>query len=258
MNESSDSPATVSRASSPSERVLVIGATGGIGTALVEVLTARGASLVLAARNADTLNTLAARVGGTVRAFDATDLDRVMAEVGAAAAEAPLTGIALCVGAILLKPAHRTSASEWADVVARNLTTAFGVVRAAGQHLGAGASVVLVSSAAARLGLANHEAIAATKAGIEGLVRSAAATYARKGVRFNAVAPGLVRTPLAGALATDPKLVEASAKMHALGRIGEPGDVARAVAFLLDPAQSWVTGQVLGIDGGLATVRLAV
>jgi len=115
--------------------------------------------------------------------------------------------------------------------------------------------LVLVSSAAASVGLMNHEAIAASKAGIEGLVRSGATTYARRGLRVNAVAPGLVRTPLAGALATDPRMLEASNKMHPLGRIGEPGDVASGIACLLDPETSWVTGQVLGIDGGLATLK---
>lgn len=137
-------------------------------------------------------------------------------------------------------------------------------MRAAGQHLGRGpgqserplGSVVLVSTAAAHIGLQNHEAVAATKAGIDGLVLSAAATYARRGIRFNAVAPGLTRTPLAGALATDPKLVEASVRMHPLGRIGEPGDVASAIGWLLDPANSWVTGQVLTVDGGLSTLKV--
>jgi NAD(P)-dependent dehydrogenase (short-subunit alcohol dehydrogenase family) len=118
-----------------------------------------------------------------------------------------------------------------------------------------GGSVVLVSSAAARLGLANHEAIAAAKAGVIGLTLSAAATYAPKGIRVNAVAPGLVRTPLTARVTGSEPALNASTSLHALGRIGEPDEVAGAIAWLLDPAQSWITGQVLGVDGGLATVR---
>jgi NAD(P)-dependent dehydrogenase (short-subunit alcohol dehydrogenase family) len=129
-------------------------------------------------------------------------------------------------------------------------------VRAAGRLLKTdGGSVVLVSSAAARIGLANHEAIAAAKAGLEGLARSAAATYARQRIRFNVVAPGLVRTPLTQGLVASELAEKASLAMHPLGRLGEPGDVARAIAWLLDPAQSWITAQVLGVDGGLADVK---
>ena len=115
--------------------------------------------------------------------------------------------------------------------------------------------MVLVSSAAARVGIANHEAIAAAKAGVIGLVLSAAATYARQRIRFNAVAPGLVRTPLTAGLVASEPAEKASLAMHPLGRLGEPDDVARAIAFLLDPAQAWITGQVLGIDGGLADLK---
>ena len=118
-----------------------------------------------------------------------------------------------------------------------------------------GGSVVLVSSAAARVGLANHEAIAAAKAGIIGLTLSAAATYARQGIRFNAVAPGLVRTPLTKGLVASELAEKASIGMHPLGRLGEPEEVAGAILWLLDPAQSWITGQVLGVDGGLANVK---
>ena len=119
-----------------------------------------------------------------------------------------------------------------------------------------GGSIVLMSSVAGRYGLPNHEAVAAAKAGIEGLVRAAAATYAPRGIRVNAVAPGLVRTPLAGRLVATEQAVEASAAMHPLGRIGEPEDLTDALAFLLDPARSaWVTGQTLSVDGGFATVR---
>ena len=120
---------------------------------------------------------------------------------------------------------------------------------------GEGGSVVLVSSAAARVGLANHEAIAAAKAGIIGLVLSAAATYAKQKVRFNAVAPGLVRTPLSKGLLSSELSEKASVGMHPLGRLGEPDEVAAAIEWFLDPAQGWITGQVLGIDGGLADLR---
>jgi NAD(P)-dependent dehydrogenase (short-subunit alcohol dehydrogenase family) len=108
---------------------------------------------------------------------------------------------------------------------------------------------------AARIGLANHEAIAAAKAGVIGLTLSAASTYAPRGVRVNCVAPGLVRTPMTARLTQNEGALKASTAMHALGRIGEPADVAAAIAWLIGPESSWVTGQVLGIDGGLGSVR---
>ena len=191
---------------------------------------------------------------GTV---DATDPDAIDALADRAAAElGGLDGLVNCAGSILLKPAHLTSTADWQATIATNLTSAFGCVRAAGRLMkGEGGSVVLVSSAAARVGLANHEAIAAAKAGIIGLVLSAAATYAKQKVRFNAVAPGLVRTPLSKGLLSSELAEKASVGMHPLGRLGEPDEVAAAIDWFLDPAQGWITGQVLGIDGGLADLR---
>ncbi|MEI7862483.1 MAG: SDR family oxidoreductase [Planctomycetota bacterium] len=239
------------------QRVLVIGAAGGIGSALVRRLVASGAQVFLAGRDAARLGALSAELGLPGATLDASDPDAVDALADRAAAElGGLDGLANCVGSLILKPAHLTSTADWQATLATNLSSAFGCVRAAGRLMKSeGGSVVLVSSAAARVGLANHEAIAAAKAGIIGLTLSAAATYARQGIRFNAVAPGLVRTPLTKGLVASELAEKASIGMHPLGRLGEPEEVAGAIQWLLDPAQSWITGQVLGVDGGLANVK---
>jgi NAD(P)-dependent dehydrogenase (short-subunit alcohol dehydrogenase family) len=211
----------------------------------------------LAARNADRLQALASELGGSVHPLDATSVDAVQQAVdNVIAAHGQLDGVVNCVGSILLKPAHRTSAEEWRATLAANLDTSFAAVHAGAAAMQKnGGSIVLLSSAAARIGLPNHEAIAAAKAGVVGLALAAAASYASRGIRVNVVSPGLVRTPLSEDLTRNPASEKASIAMHALGRLGEPGDVARAITWLLDPEQSWVTGQVLGVDGGLASVR---
>lgn len=238
-------------------RVLVIGAAGGIGAAVARMIAAGGGSVYLAGRDAAKLAAIGGELGMPCGTVEASDPDAVDACADAAvAALGGLDGIVNCAGSLILKPAHLTTTAEWQATLAANLSSAFGCVRAAGRLLKAeGGSVVLVSSAAARVGLANHEAIAAAKAGIIGLVLSAAATYAKAKIRFNAVAPGLVRTPLTKGLVASELAEKASIGMHPLGRLGEPEDVARAIHFLLDPAQGWITGQVLGVDGGLADLR---
>ena len=238
-------------------RVLVIGGAGGIGAAVARMIVAGGGSVYLAGRDAGKLAAIGGELGMPYGTVEASDPDAVDACADAAvAALGGLEGIVNCAGSLILKPAHLTTTVEWQATLAANLSSAFGCVRAAGRLLKAeGGSVVLVSSAAARVGLANHEAIAAAKAGVIGLVLSAAATYAKAKIRFNAVAPGLVRTPLTKGLVASELAEKASIGMHPLGRLGEPEDVARAIHFLLDPAQGWITGQVLGVDGGLADLR---
>ena len=239
------------------ESYVVLGAYGGIGEALTRRLARRGARTLVAGRDAGRVERLAADVGGEAYTLDATQPEAVAACLRRAAdVFGRVDGVANCVGAFQLKPAHAITDAEWDAMMATNLRSAFGAVRAAGTIMaGHGGSIVLVSSAAARIGLANHEAIAAAKAGIEGLALAAAATYAPKGIRVNCVAPGLTRTPLTARLWQNEAVAKASAAMHALGRLGAPEEVASAIDWLLDPAQSWVTGQVLGVDGGLSRIR---
>jgi NAD(P)-dependent dehydrogenase (short-subunit alcohol dehydrogenase family) len=235
---------------------LVSGGAGGIGAAIGRHLAQAGAHVVVAGRDEARAAATAAQLGGSAVALDARDPDQTEARVGEVLARlGRLDGIANCAGSILIKPAHQTRTAELSETIAQNLITAFSAVRAAGRHMTQGGAVLLFSTAAARLGLPNHEAIAAAKAGVEGLVRSAAATYAPRKLRVNAIAPGLVRTPLSARLTESKPSLDASTALHALGRIGEPEDIAPLAAFLLSPESGWITGQVFGADGGLSTVR---
>lgn len=235
---------------------LILGASGGIGSALARRL-AGGARLALAGRTGERVGALATELGASSHVVDARDLDDVSRVVDQAVAEhGQLDGVVNCVGSLLLKPAHLTRPEEWADTVSVNLSSAFATVRAGARAMmDRGGSVVLVSSAAAEVGLANHEAIAAAKGGVAALARAAAATYAASNIRVNAVAPGLVETPLTERITRSPAARQSSEQMHALRRLGTPDDVASLIAWLLDPGNAWVTGQVIGIDGGLARVR---
>jgi NAD(P)-dependent dehydrogenase (short-subunit alcohol dehydrogenase family) len=236
---------------------LILGATGGTGQALARRLHAAGARLTLAARRREALDSLVEELGARGECLDARDFDAVERCLRETLEhDGAVDGIVQCAGSLLLKPPHRTSREEWSDVLETNLGTAFATVRAAGAVLrSAGSSVVLFSSAAATIGLAHHEAIAAAKAGVAGLVRAAAATYASRNLRFNAVAPGMMRTPMTEPFLASAAAEKASVSLHPLRRLGRPAQAASLAAWLLDPEQDWVTGQVLGVDGGLSRLR---
>lgn len=223
---------------------LVIAASSTIGQATVALLRDAGHRVITTARNTSKIK--------PDFILDATDFqltESTLKEAG------ELDGVVNCSGSLLLKAAHLTEKQQYQAVIDASLTSAFSTIRAAGKHMTSGGSVVLISSSAALAGLTNHEAIAAAKAGIIGLTLSAAATYAGQNLRVNAIAPGLTETSLTAAMTANSMARSLSEKMHPLGRLGKPDDIARAIVFLLDPQNSWITGQVLAVDGGLAHIR---
>ena len=230
--------------------IVVLGATGSVGTALAQTLIERGDRVWLLGRELFELKGSAG--SGTIDIRSSESVEAAIREARTAMGE--VQGIANCIGSLHLKPAHATSDAEFRDTIETNLFSAFAAVRAAGNLMRSGGSVVLFASAAAQIGIMNHEAIAAAKAGVIGLARSAAATYASRNLRINVISPGLVKSKMTRRLWENDTATVASIEMHALGRLGEPAHIASLAAWLLDPANDWITGQVIGVDGGLGSL----
>ena len=228
---------------------LIIAASSSMGKATCTLLQDQGHRVYQTARSSDKIT--------PDSILDATDFEAVGRVFSLAKQKlGSIEGVVNFAGSLLLKPASSTREDQYHQVVQASLTTAFAVVKSSAQHLENGGSVVLISSAAASIGLANHEAIAAAKAGVNGLMRSAAATYAHRNLRFNVVAPGLTETHLTEKIINNKTSLDYSLQMHPLGRIGQPQDIARAVLFFLDPQNNWITGQTLQVDGGLSILKV--
>ena len=241
---------------------IVTGATGAIGSATARRLLAAGWQVALVGRDRERVGALAAELGPLADAFVAdltvsSAVDTAFGEVVERLGQPH--ALVHAVGSTMLKPVHALSDTDIEEVLAVNLLSAFYAMRAFVRTTPRGrpASVVLFSSAATKIGLLNHEAIAAAKGGIDGLVTSAAATYAARGIRVNAIAPGLVRSRMTQRLVENEATLRVSEAMHPLGRIGDAEDVAALAAFLVSGEAEWITGQVIAVDGGLSAIKLA-
>ena len=227
---------------------LITGANGGIGSALARQLAKKGTRLVLAGRNTPALDTLAHELEAkaiTCDFINPKDVESCVTEAHSHLGE--FSAVAHCIGSIFLKPAHLTSLDNWQNVMDTNLNSSFYLLRnLIRPMMKTGGSITFVTSVASEKGLSNHEAIAAAKSGLLGLTRSAAATYAKSNIRINAVS-----APITG----NESARKFSEAMHPLGRLGTAEEVASALAFLLSPDNSWITGQNLCIDGGLSTLQ---
>jgi NAD(P)-dependent dehydrogenase (short-subunit alcohol dehydrogenase family) len=231
------------------KNILVVGGSSGIGLALVKLLSANGAQVYNVSRNS------AESWPNGVKHLQAD----VTADVSSIASFLPeqLHGVVYSVGSINLKPFGRLTTDDFLQDYRLNLLGAVQVLQQSLKALKAaqGASVVLMSSVAASAGMSFHASIASAKGAVEGLALALAAELASVHIRVNVVAPSLTDTPLAQSLLATPEKQEASAKRHPLSRYGKPEDIAAAISYLLSADSSWVTGQVLGVDGGLGKLR---
>jgi NAD(P)-dependent dehydrogenase (short-subunit alcohol dehydrogenase family) len=249
---------------------LVTGARGGIGREVVAQLRAAGHRVAAVGRDAEALASVDADAHITA---DTTTPEGAAAAIAACREQlgaAPAL-LAHCVGSTLIAPLHRNTPAQLREVMRVNLDSALFMLQAwieglrgggsnggesGGQSGGpTGGAAVLVSSVVARIGVANHEAIAAAKGGIEALARSAAATYAPLGLRVNAVAPGMTETPMTASMLRADAMREGAGKQYPLGGVQSAAQVADTIAWLLSDGAARITGQVIAVDGGFTSVR---
>jgi NAD(P)-dependent dehydrogenase (short-subunit alcohol dehydrogenase family) len=235
---------------------IIIGGTHGIGAALARRLHGPGHSLHLIARDEGKLAPLAAELGATFAVADVQD--RALLEAAILAAGPSIDGLCYAAGTINLKPLARLTDADALRDFEINALGAFRAVQIALPLLKASmqatASVLLFSTVAVQQGFASHASIAMAKGAIEGLTRSLAAELAPK-IRVNAIAPSLTKTPLAEFITKNEPMAQAVAALHPLQRLGEADDIAALAALLLSPDAGWITGQVIGVDGGRSTLR---
>jgi NAD(P)-dependent dehydrogenase (short-subunit alcohol dehydrogenase family) len=234
---------------------LITGASGGIGRALAQTLAAQGWRVVAVGRDAARLADVPAALRIAADTSTPEGAELALAASREALGEVPAR-LAHCVGSTLIAPLHRTKHEAYRELMRVNLDSAVWVLQAwlAALQGGPGAAV-FASSVVARIGVANHEAIAAAKGGVEALVRSAAATYAAQGARVNAVAPGMTETPMTAAMLKLPAMREGAGRQYPLGGVQSAAQVADTMAWLLGDGAARLTGQVIAVDGGFTTIR---
>ena len=237
------------------QKYIIYGATGGVGSVLAGRLHQAGCSLHLAGRDEERLREVAERYGAGCSVFDALDdtsFDRVTKEAGE-----EISGLAYCVGTINLRSIGRLGSDDYIRDFQINAAGAALAVSAATRSLKKSpetTSVVLFSSVAADKGFPMHASIGMAKGAVSSLTLALAAELAPK-IRVNAIAPSLTRTPLAEKLLSNPGQAQQLADMHPMKRLGEAGDIAAMAAFLLSPESGWISGQIIGVDGGRSALE---
>lgn len=226
--------------------ILVIGASSGIGKQSTLQLVNEGAKVISASRS-----------NPEIEGVEHFDWDVTEASPDLSFIPEKLDGLVYCPGTINLKPFNRFTIEEFQSDWNVNVLGAVKVLQAAFKSLkkSESASVILFSTVAAKLGMNFHSSIATSKAAVEGLGKSLAAEWSMHGIRVNIIAPSLTDTPLAEKLLASDERKEASNKRHPIGRYGTVNDLSEMVLFLLSDKASWITGQTIGIDGGVGSLK---
>jgi NAD(P)-dependent dehydrogenase (short-subunit alcohol dehydrogenase family) len=238
--------------------ILIYGGGGAIGAATARLLARDGFSLHLVGRDEARLGAVAAEIGAGATPGDVRDETLFARATAAAAADGALAGLVYAVGTINLKPLARLTEADFLEDFRVNALGAARAAQAAQGALKASAgtsSIVLFSTIAVTQGFVSHASVAMAKGAVEGLTRSLAAELAPH-TRVNAIAPSLTRTPLAAALTRSEPMAAAIAALHPLPRLGEAADIAELAAFLVSPRAGWITGQIIGVDGGRSSLRV--
>ena len=238
---------------------LIYGATGGIGAAVARQLAKAGHKLHLLAREPEALATLADELGATFTAGDAgeEDVRQTASSAAMGAGGGAIQGLVYAIGTINLKPFTRLTSDDFMRDFSVNALWAAACIRAALPGLQAAPGspgIVLFSTVAVAQGFAAHASVAMAKGAVEGLTLALAAELAPK-IRVNCIAPSLTRTRLAARLVASAPMADAIADMHALKRLGTGEDMAPLAALLASEAGSWITGQIIGVDGGRSALR---
>lgn len=228
------------------KNIFIVGGSSGIGLELVKILKKEN-NIITASRNPgdgedDSVVTFPLDVTG--ESMDLSSLPET------------LDGFVYCPGSINLKPFKMLSTEAFEKDLELNFIGLVRILKEIMPRFNEGASLVFFSTVAVSSGMPFHTSVAAAKGAIEGFARALAAEYAPN-LRVNVIAPSLVDTPLASRLLNNEKKQEKMAERHPLKRVGSSGDIARMAAFLISQDSSWMTGQVLGVDGGISTLNIS-
>ena len=232
---------------------VIIGATGSIGSSLARSLVESGDQVHLAGRDEASLSELAKELNSTYTTCDVLEenfSDKIINDLK----DEQINGLAYCVGSIDLKPLKLTKKSDFMQSFNLNLVSATEAIKSLADNLKSNkGSIVLFSTVAVKQGFPNHAIVSSAKGAIEGLTLALAAEYAPN-IRVNCIAPSLTNSKISNFLLKNEKMAESIAKMHPLKRIGNGNDSSSMAKFLLNEESSWITGQIIGVDGGRSSV----
>ena len=231
------------------KNIIIAGAGKGIGLKTAELLQSENQVFTISRNNTAELSALSTKFYQLDLVNDNLDALNDLPET--------IDGLVYCPGSINLKPFNRLTIQDFLNDFNQNVLGAVNLVQKLLPNLkkAGGASIVLFSTVAAKLGMPFHTSVAASKAAVEGLAKSLAAELASSKIRVNVIAPSLTDTPLAANLLNTEEKKEAAGKRHPLQRVGTAQEMAQLVSFLLSDNSSWITGQIIGVDGGMGSLR---